>query len=353
MQVTSAPRTIESIQHLRALAALGVVVFHALGLLEKQFGVEVTYKQLGAAGVDLFFVISGFIMWVTAVARDERPRTFVWKRIQRIVPLYWLITTFVLAIVILKPELMRSASRDVAHFVASYFFIAWPHPTVVDRLWPPVIPGWTLNYEMFFYAVVTLSLFLARAHRLPLIAAVLVAMPLAGWLLKPGGLLEFYTSPILLEFLFGVLIGQWFTRGGELSGRASLTLMLVALLAFFTVGLLGSEHSRVLPWGVPLALLVVGALGAPALAQGAVRRFSKLLGDASYSLYLTQFIVLPPAAKVLGKISQSLALPWAGVLLVVGLIGVAVAGGVLSYLLIERPIQRALKSRRRSVVTKG
>jgi exopolysaccharide production protein ExoZ len=348
MQLTSAPRTIESIQHLRALAALGVVVFHALGLLEKQFGVEVTHKDLGAAGVDLFFVISGFIMWVTAVARDERPVMFARKRILRIVPLYWLITTLVLAIVVVKPELMRSASRDAAHFLASYFFIAWPHPAVADRLWPPVIPGWTLNYEMFFYAVVTLSLFLARARRLPLLAMVLIALPLAGWLLQPSGLLEFYTSPILLEFLFGVLIGQWFTRGGELKSGVSLALVMVALLAFFTVGLEGSEHNRVWFWGVPLALLVVGALGAPALAQGAIRGFSKLLGDASYSLYLTQFIVLPPAAKVLGKISQSLALPWGGVLLVVGLIGVAVVAGVLSYLLVERPIQRALKARRRA-----
>lgn len=350
MQVTSAPRTIESIQHLRALAALGVVVFHALGLLEKQFGVEVTYKQLGAAGVDLFFVISGFIMCVTAVVRDERPGTFVWKRILRIVPLYWLITTFVLAIVVVKPELMRSASRDVAHFVASYLFIAWPHPTVTGRHWPPVIPGWTLNYEMLFYAVVTLSLLLTRSRRLPLIATVLVALPLAGWLLKPAGVLEFYTEPILLEFLFGVLIGQWFARGGEIRSGASLALMLVALLAFFTVGLLGNEHNRLWSWGVPLALLVVGALGAPGLAQGAVRNFSKLLGDASYSLYLVQFIVLSPAAKILGKLSQSLALPWGGVLLVVGLIAVAVAAGLLCYLLIERPIQRALKSRHPAVV---
>lgn len=344
-RVTSAPRTIESIQHLRALAALGVVIFHALGLLEKQFGVDVAYKQLGAAGVDLFFVISGFIMCVTAVARDERPGTFVGKRILRIVPLYWLITTFVLVIVVVKPELMRSASRDVAHFVASYLFIAWPHPTVTHRLWPPVIPGWTLNYEMFFYAIVTLSLFLPRARRLPLLVTVLVALPLAGWLLSPSGLLEFYTSPILLEFLYGVLIGQWFARGGELKTGASLALLLAGLLLFFTVGLAGNEHNRAGFWGVPLALVMMGALGAPALAQGALRRFSKLLGDASYSLYLSQFVVLPPAAGVFKALTKNLALPWGGVVLVGGLTILAVIGGLLCYLAIERPMQRVLKAR--------
>lgn len=346
--MTSAPRTIESIQHLRALAALGVVIFHALGLLEKQYGVHVAYKQLGAAGVDLFFVISGFIMCVTAVVRDERPGTFAWKRILRIVPLYWLITTFVLAIVVIKPELMRSASRDVAHFAASYFFIAWPHPTVTDRLWPPVIPGWTLNYEMFFYAIVTVSLLMSRARRLPLLIVVLVALPIAGSLLRPSGLLEFYTAPILLEFLYGVLIGQWFARGGELRAGASLALLLVGLLLFCTVGLAGNEGNRAGFWGVPLALVMMGALGAPALAQGALRRFSKLLGDASYSLYLSQFVVLPPAAGVFKKLTKDLELPWGGAVLVGGLTMVAVIAGVLCYLAIERPMQRALKARIRT-----
>jgi exopolysaccharide production protein ExoZ len=282
---------------------------------------------------------------VTAVVRDERPGTFVWKRIVRILPLYWLITTFVLAIVVIKPELMRSASRDVAHFVASYFFIAWPHPTVAGRLWPLVIPGWTLNYEMFFYAIVTLSLLLARARRLPLLVAVLVALPLAGWLLKPSGLLEFYAAPILLEFLYGVLIGYWFARGRELKAGASLALLSAGLLLFFTVGLAGNEHNRAGFWGLPLALVVMGALGAPALAQGALRNFSKLLGDASYSLYLSQFVVLPPAAAVFKALTKNLELPWGGVVLVGGLTILAVIAGLLCYLLVERPMQRALKAR--------
>jgi exopolysaccharide production protein ExoZ len=340
------PRTIESIQHLRALAALGVVFFHALGLLGARFGIEVAHKELGAAGVDLFFIISGFIMWVTAIDRNETPARFAWKRIQRIVPLYWVVTTFVLAIVMLKPALMNSASRDPLHFAASYFFVAWPHPTVDGRYWPPVIPGWTLNYEMFFYAVVTVSLYLKYSRRIPFIAVILAGLTLAGSLFHPTGFLAFYTHPILMEFLYGVALGAFFTTGRPQGKGVSIALMILGVLAFFTFGLAGDDNNRAVYWALPLALLVQGALHAPALAQGRLRQFSKLLGDASYSLYLTQFIVLPPSAVVLGRLLQPVPQPWAGALFVAGLVLLAVIGGVATYYLVERPIQTILKGDR-------
>ena len=267
------PHTIESIQHLRALAALGVVVFHALGLMEPYFGIQIAHKSLGAAGVDLFFIISGFIMWVTAIARDESPARFAWRRVVRIVPLYWLVTTFVLAVVTLKPSLMNSASRDPLHFVASYFFVAWPHPTVAGRYWPPVIPGWTLNYEMLFYLVVALSLFLPRLRRIPFILLVLAGLPLIGSLWHQTGAAAFYTNPILLEFLYGVGLGFLFTHGRGQGQRVSIALMVAGALLFFTAGLRGDEANRALWWALPLVLLVQGALHAPALAQGAPRAF--------------------------------------------------------------------------------
>jgi exopolysaccharide production protein ExoZ len=336
-------RTIEPIQHLRALAALGVVVFHSLGLLGTHLGIAVEHKSLGAAGVDLFFIISGFIMWVTAIDRDERPGTFALKRVVRIVPLYWLFTTFVLAVVMIKPSLMRSASQEPAHFIASYFFVAWPHPIVAGRYWPPVIPGWTLNYEMFFYATVTLSLLLRRAWRVPAIATALIGLPLVGWLVGAAGLAAFYTDPILLEFLYGIAIGVLFTRGYTLAPRRAWLVTLLALAAFLSIGLLGNDDNRALMWGVPLALLVAGALELPALAGGRVRDLSKLLGDASYSLYLVQFVVLPPSSALLGRMVRSLPLPLAATALVMGLIAVATVAGVVTYYVAERPMMHVAR----------
>jgi exopolysaccharide production protein ExoZ len=330
--------TIESIQHLRALAALGVVLFHALVLMEPYFGIQIAHRSLGAAGVDLFFIISGFIMWVTAIARDESPARFAWKRVVRIVPLYWLVTTLVLALVTLKPSLMNSASRDPLHFVASYLFVAWPHPTDEGRYWPPVIPGWTLNYEMFFYLVVTLSLLLPRLRRIPFILIVLAGLPLIGSMWQQTGAAAFYTNPILLEFLYGVGLGFLFTNGRGQGRRVSLVLMAAGALLFFTVGLRGDEANRALWWALPLALLMQGALHAPALARGAPRAFSLLVGDASYSLYLTQFIVLPPSAKLLGRALKSVAQPLASVAFVGGLLAAAIVAALASYYLVEKPI---------------
>lgn len=337
-------RTIESVQHLRALAALGVVVFHALALLGDRLHVEVPHKELGAAGVDLFFIISGFIMWVTAINRDETPGGFAWKRILRIVPMYWLITTFVLAIVLIRPSLMNSASQDPLHFIASYFFVAWPHPSVDGRFWPPVIPGWTLNYEMFFYAIVTVSLFLPRYRRIQFIGLILAGLPFVGAFLKPTGIAAFYTDPILLEFFYGIILGTQFTLGREQGPRASIALMVLGLALLFTVGLFGNDHNRGLMWAIPLALLVQGSLHAPALATGAVRAVSKLLGDASYSLYLTQFVVLPPSAMVMSKIVASWPVAVAAPVFVGGLVLLAVTGGIAAYYIAERPILRAAQA---------
>jgi exopolysaccharide production protein ExoZ len=340
------PRTIESIQHLRALAALGVVVFHALALLGDRLHVEVPHKELGAAGVDLFFVISGFIMWVTALDRDESPARFAWKRIVRIVPLYWLVTTFVLAVVLFAPRLMNSASREPAHFIASYLFVAWPHPSVDGRFWPPVIPGWTLNYEMFFYALCTASLFLRRSRRLVFLAVVLAGLPLLGAILTPGGIASFYTDRILLEFFYGLIIGAHFTAGRQQGTATSLALIVAGFVLLFSVGLAGNDQNRAAMWGFPLAMVVQGALHAPALVAGAAREASKLLGDASYSLYLAQFVVLPPSAMVMAKLVGGWPIAAAAPTFVFGLVMLAILGGIACYLFVERPILRFAQSRR-------
>jgi len=195
-----------------------------------------------------------------------------------------------------------------------------------------------LNYEMFFYLVATLSLFLPRARRIPLLMLVLAGLPLLGALWPAHRALAFYTNPILLEFLYGVGLGFLFTHGRGHKQGASLALMALGVLLFFTVGLRGDEDNRALRWALPLTLMVQGALHAPALVYGAPRAFSRLLGDASYSLYLTQFIVLPPAAKLLHRGLAAVGQPWAGIAFVTGLLVAAILVALATYYLVEKPI---------------
>jgi exopolysaccharide production protein ExoZ len=338
---------IESLQLLRAAAAVGVILFHAASQLAFLTGSASAWSGLGAAGVDLFFVISGFIMWVTAVDRDESAQRFVMNRVLRIVPLYWFITALVLMITLVKPGLMRNASHDPAHFAASFAFIAWPHPALQGHFWPPVVPGWTLNYEALFYLVVAASLPLHKAWRGPLIAAVLVGLALGGILLHPGGLLAFYANPIVLEFLFGIAIGA--SRESLRPGpKLSAAVLSAGIVLFISAGRLATDENRALMWGLPLAVVVLAAVNIQLPRGSRVLRWLLVIGDASYSIYLTQFLVLPPAGLILWHVLGAANGMLRNGLFAAGLLAAAIGVGVATYYCFEKPILRASKDFRRS-----
>ncbi len=136
-----------SIQTLRALAALSVLFYHESS----------TKFTVGAVGVDIFFVISGFIMGT--IGYRETPLDFMMKRIIRIVPLYWLVTAAV-CLVSLIPGVFHQFSCDLPSLLQSLFFI--PYVNQAGHIEPLMVPGWTLNYEMFFYAVFAVGLAIRR-----------------------------------------------------------------------------------------------------------------------------------------------------------------------------------------------
>lgn len=128
-----------------------VVVYHLKPQLERMNASLLPADWL-SAGVDLFFVISGFIMWWTTSGIEITPGRFMLKRVHRIVPLYWAVTGFYVVVLLVAPRFMQTGALDPAHAIASFLFIPWQHP-VLAPAYPLVTPGWTLNYEMFFYVV--------------------------------------------------------------------------------------------------------------------------------------------------------------------------------------------------------
>lgn len=148
-------KVIFSIQSLRALAALAVVVVHAADGAaansgNRHFG-EVA--SIGAAGVDVFFVISGFIMYVTACSRPITPQRFLLDRFSRIVPLYWVATFLLMAVLVVG----KAPIPDIRYLLASLALVP------VDPL-PYLGVGWTLVYEMFFYALLAAALIWRPRH---------------------------------------------------------------------------------------------------------------------------------------------------------------------------------------------
>lgn len=323
-------RTLHGIQYLRAVAALGVVVFHAAERTGAHFAI-------GAAGVDIFFVVSGFIMWVIASDRSPSPSAFLRDRIERIAPLYWIATGVMVAGALagLFPNMRLTAW----HVFSSLSFIPSRSPST-GEIWPVLVQGWTLNYEMFFYALFAMALFLPAKRRLVVLAAAFLGLVAAGWLAAPETpVFKTWTDPLLLEFLLGIGIGKAWLDGALPSPGIGAALIAVAIGGFAFVGV---TYVGFMPLvlGPLAAALVGGVLTFERHARIPSFRPASYLGDASYSIYLWHAMAISVAAK-LGSV---LLLPKPIVFGIAIVSGVAV--GVAAHEILEKPIAAFLKDRR-------
>jgi exopolysaccharide production protein ExoZ len=347
-----------SVQYLRAIAALMVVYFHATSQLRELFGVGFGVSpQIGAAGVDIFFVISGFVMWISTANGTVSPLRFYSHRLTRIAPLYWTITAFVLMIVLIRPSLMTTASFDPPHVLASFAFVAWPHPVISERMWPIVVPGWTLNYEMLFYLIFGASLILPAKARLIITMLVLSGLVASRTIRPTNAWSNFYTNPILMEFAAGLVLGYIYQQGFKLRRSLAFGLFGLGIVLLLTFG--GSfieegdaESARVLYWGIPASVIVTGLIFADRDRPLPSITLMKLLGDASYSLYLSQFLVLPAFAlawRLVGLEGDGLS----RFSFMFGALVTASLAGIVFYLTIERPLLVGIRSfhRKRIVAT--
>lgn len=328
-----------------------VVYHHAdFQLLKASGETQLPLSSLGAAGVDIFFVISGFIMWVTAQNASVTPAQFLYRRIVRIVPLYWAITLFVLVLTLVAPQLLTTTKFDAEHALFSLFFIPVTHPVLSDHILPFFIQGWTLNYEMFFYLIFALAIWQAGRYRLAAIACILSLLAIIGLLVQTeNAQATFYTSTIILEFVFGMIIGWLFLRIPVFSAGLSVSLFIGGIMALIASGLAGIGYgpngfdpARALYWGLPSAAIVAGAAFLRFETEGIRHRLLSALGNSSYSLYLSHLIALPAIVIIWRFLGLEFSGSSAAFLTAMMLL-LASAGGWLTYILIERPMTSALR----------
>lgn len=336
-----AGQRLASIQALRALAATSVVVFHTVMSLSPAWPPSVLAGAYvwGKAGVDLFFVISGFIM-VTTTASNRGVGQFLRARIARIVPLYWVLTLAMAAMVAFGAS--TTATFSPAHLAASLAFYPWLTATSVN---PVLYVGWTLNYEAFFYAVFALAMLAPRTWLMPILAAAFSLLAL-GSLAHPTTLqAQFYTDPITLEFVMGAAVGAVFRQGRTPSARTGALLLVAGLAAIAATAPLNVVPEwRVVLWGLPSTAIVAGAVAME--RAGAWPRLGPavLVGDASYAIYLSHAMMLP----VLVRLAPHLVGRVPGDVLRLAMVGACLAGGVAIWRFVERPLSsqaRALLKR--------
>ncbi|CAD7038407.1 acyltransferase [Pseudorhizobium endolithicum] len=322
-------RTLYGIQYLRAFAAVAVVIFHAAERNGLHFAI-------GAAGVDVFFVVSGFIMMAISERRTMRPAAFMRDRLLRIAPSYWIVTGIMIfgALIGLFPNLQL----EFWHVVGSFLFVPVPSPNG-GYLWPVLVQGWTLNYEMFFYLLFAASLFLRPRLRLPALLAVLGTAVMAGTLQPTGNpQTRFYAEPLVLEFAAGALFSKLWTRGYVPPPTVGSALVGMSIAGFAAIHFLKLEFDA-LTCGPLAAALVAGVLSIESGGRLPRMPVANYLGDASYSIYLWHTLAISVAVKA-GAVAGMPALAIAAVGVIAGILI-----GVVAYECVEKPLQSLVKGR--------
>jgi exopolysaccharide production protein ExoZ len=316
-----------TIQYLRAVAAIGVVIFHIGEVFH-------FHLQFGATGVDVFFVVSGFIMWMVSRQREASASKFVKKRLVRIVPLYWLVTIFLATCAHLRPNLFPLDHPSTGHVLLSLLFL--PHLGPDGELYPMVTQGWTLNYEMFFYFLFAVTLARFRKYQFYALTALLLGSILCGYLIHPSSPAgEAYTSPLLMEFLAGIYICRAWLDKTVLSRKAAWTAIAMGVAGITATYVLNAPLPRVIGSGVPAALIVLGAVSLEGRKSVPKIAVLKMLGDASYSIYLTHWFAWVAVSIGVAKLGGSLSLATYCVT-----ICAAIIGGMATYVFVERPTSK-------------
>ncbi len=342
---------LEGLQVVRAVAAVLVVVahaFHQLDMLKVAPPPRWIREFPWQVGVDLFFVLSGFLMWATVIHRLDHPHPageFLRRRIIRIGPIYWFYTMLLSGIIWAAPSVVNTAELSLGKFIQSMLFI--PYEIGTGKYRPILMQGWTLNYEMYFYLVMAVAIAVARRRVVTFLTVYFVATSLAFACLALPSRVDFWANPICLEFVIGLHLARIYLAGfrvrvvwGVVLGCAALGAMLLSI---------GIPEDGVSPWrflrlGLP-AGMVVASLALTSSQQ--LERFWRILsplGDASYSLYLSHPFVLVAVSLVLRKLSLT---GWPLPILLIVYVLACVVVGQLSYLLLERPTTNWLSRRLR------
>lgn len=339
------PRKLDGLQAGRAFAAWGVALFHAnIFVVPDVYGLNQEAARvfgIGRAGVEFFFVLSGFILYFIHKKDFDLPASlprYTKRRLLRIYPIYWIILFTLYAAYAVAPSLGNHGNaRDGLYLLLS--------PLLVPTPGKPVLPvAWTLQHEMFFYVVFGLLIWRFRLGVAAFVVwmAACLAFPPTTQTAFP---LSFFLSPLNLLFLIGIGSAAVVDKVGE---KTSALLFVAGVAIFLCTG-----YGEVSGWfvGQPNGLLQtmlygVGASGAIiGLAKGVVRtpQTIVLIGDASYVFYL----VHGPAISLFDKVVVRMGGPWGlhPFILIFLAIVFATCVALAIHLIIERPLLKYLNHR--------
>ena len=301
-----------SIQVLRGIACIAVILSHSLAKAKDQtsFGLPELFVSnyniiiFGHFGVDLFFVLSGFIIFLIHGKDFNHPKLvkkFIYSRISRVVPIYWLLTFLSLLLLVYLPELFKHRSQIEFNWVLSSFFFI-PASTSYGVNTPLLGVGWTLNYEMFFYSIFAFFMFFKKKFFIGFCSIyTLLIIIFADYdqniTTTYKGLI---LSPLILEFILGMIAASFFLNYKKVIKKFNILFLLIALsiLLYSIINIPISYIERVVMWGLGSFFLVLYCSLVNMKLDTYVKIIAVKLGDISYSAYLLQVFTLPFFVKL-------------------------------------------------------
>ena len=334
-----------SIQALRGIATFVVIIAHVQLYVADKMHLPGLMPFLGVVGaaVDSFFVVSGFIMVYASERLFGQPggmRIFFLRRLARILPMYWITTTFVVIYLIATYGNLEAAGAPLSYVAASYFFIPIARP---DGYGTPVHGvAWTLNYEMFFYMLFGCFVFLTRRRIVLVLSAIFITLVLVALLFGPlPNPWAYWSYALILEFVLGMGLALLYRDGVRIGATAYWALLAAATAILIWSAWRGdffppSANERLFIWGFPTFLIVTALVLSRTLAlTGPFWRFWGFIGDTSYSIYLIHPLTITLPRLFLARTIAPADAPWLYVALMMVL---AFVPGILAYVYLEKPM---------------
>lgn len=338
-------KTNDAIQVLRGFAAVSVVVHHAFVASWTNAPVDFNrplwhyhLSDILASGVDMFFILSGFLMVQISEPYSDGRRTpldFLLRRLIRIWPAYAIATLLVLSLEVYSSDGSPVFNLEPTRLLSLAFI---PSFDAYGRLQPIIGPGWTLNYEMLFYLIFAFALLISKRNILTCLTIFVTSAFIIGAMFPGKSVINvFLFNPIIFEFLIGAYIAR-LNISGTLKTVPPLIYILAGLVSLIGFAWVSNESEmRVFVRGLPNALIFCGVI----LYGNNIRwpRILKFSGDASYSIYLVH---IPIIYGLLPRIMYIVGEGWESVFLAVS-IYISLAIGVLYYIIVEKPLRKSLE----------
>ncbi|MCS5814947.1 acyltransferase [Klebsiella pneumoniae subsp. pneumoniae] len=281
---------LNQIQWLRAIAAILVVITHFTG---KPYSVKLLDHEFssGAIGVDIFFIISGFIMMYVSDLKKQYPIKFILNRFIRILPVHYFFLFILIIIFLIKPDMINSSVSKT--YVWESFLLVPALRNDAEYLNPVI---WTLCYEMMFYLIFCVSLNLKNLTTSAIATTLVIsAIVFSGFFYKGDNIyISAATDSISLEFCYGMLLYVFYKKG-FLTFHWLLPLMLSIILYFV---LKQFDFYRFIKLGIPSALIFISFLN----MKNSKITFLNFLGKISYEIYICHIMVISASYLILFRL---------------------------------------------------